>query len=69
MSEIRLLGRVFVNGRIRLLSGLHIGAGGYSYVLTCHCLNTTRRSGHINTASGCSKTNIFIGLHLNFILF
>ena len=28
MSEIRLLGRVFVNGRIRLLSGLHIGAGG-----------------------------------------
>ena len=27
MSDIRLLGRVFVNGGIRLLSGLHIGAG------------------------------------------
>lgn len=27
MSEIRLLGRVFVTGKIRLLSGLHIGAG------------------------------------------
>jgi CRISPR-associated protein Csm3 len=27
MNDIRLLGRVFVTGRIRLLSGLHIGAG------------------------------------------
>jgi CRISPR-associated protein Csm3 len=27
MSEIRLLGRIFVTGKIRLLSGLHIGAG------------------------------------------
>jgi CRISPR-associated protein Csm3 len=27
MSEIRLLGRVFVVGKIRLLSGLHVGAG------------------------------------------
>lgn len=33
MSEIRLLGRVFVNGKIRLLSGLHIGAGGAGIAL------------------------------------